>query len=79
MALKADVELAGKSLAAIRRRLRCRGIHQPEPRQLVILEASGGGQLLCVAAPRDDGSPWLAALHRVLALVDQCHSPLSAT
>ena len=70
VALKADVELVGKSWAAIRRRLRGRGMHQP--RQLVILEASEGDRRPVWLLPETMSRrpPWLAALHRVLALVD---------
>ena len=65
VALKVDVELVGKSWAAIRRRLRGRGVHQP--RQLVILEASDGDGRPVWVLPETMSRwpPWLAALHRV--------------
>ena len=70
VALNEDVELVGKSWAAIRHRLRCRGLHQP--RQMVILEAFEGDRRPVWLLPETMSRrpPWLAALHRVLALVD---------
>ena len=67
VALKEDVELVGKSWAAIRHRLRGRGMHQP--RQLDILEASAsdgdGRPVWVLPETMSRWPPWLAALHRV--------------